>query len=355
VAVTIGDVARRAGVSIATVSRVLSPGPDQHPVSALTAERVRQAALELRFVPSAIARGLVARRSGLLGLVVPDLTDPYYPQIASGVEDAAHHAQLAILICNTLGDPAHLSEYLDLLRGRRVDGVLLSGGSSLGAEELRLVVQSGLPVVLIGRPGYDVELPYVSVDNVSAARAATVHLIGLGRSRVLHLGGPPTQTTMVDRYTGYLQATDAAGMEPSALITSGSPEEAYQKIEQELVQSTFDAVFAATDRLAIAALAALNDAGRAVPDEVAVIGFDDLPLAAFMRPALASVAQPAEALGRAAVEVAIGTAVAPQVLHAELVIRASAQPALSGSPARRRVPTGSARRGARAPRRPRPT
>jgi LacI family transcriptional regulator len=354
VAVTIGDVARKAGVSIATVSRVLSPGPDQHPVSAGTAERVRQAALELRFVPSAIARGLVARRSGLLGLLVPDLTDPYYPHIASGVEEAARQAQLAVLICNTLGDPAHLSEYLDLLRARRVDGVLLSGGSSLGLEELQLVVRSGLPVVLIGRPGYDVDLPYVSVDNVSAARAATAHLIGPGRARILHVAGPATQTTMVDRRDGYLQAMGAADLAPVVLMTSGVAEDAYTAIAAELRREHADAIFAATDRLAVAALAALYDLHKAVPDEVAVLGFDDMPLAALLRPALASVAQPAEALGRAAVDVVLGMSAAPLVLDAKLVIRESAKK-VSRGPGRRRAPTGSARPAARARRPPWPT
>src|SRR5579859_8173234 len=133
---TIADVARAAGVSIATVSRVLSPGAVPHPVRADTAERVRIAARQLNFIPSPLARGLAARRSGLIGLIVPDLADPHYPQIAVGVEDGAREAQLAVLICNTFGDVQRMTEYLVLMQARRVDAVVLSGGTSLSAIEL---------------------------------------------------------------------------------------------------------------------------------------------------------------------------------------------------------------------------
>src|ERR671931_1857805 len=133
---TIADVAQAAGVSIATVSRVLSPGPSPHPVRAATAERVRAAARELNFVPSPLARGLASNRSGLLGLLVPDLADPHYPQIASGVEDAARAAGLAVLICNTMANPSRLVEYVRLLRARHVDAIVLSGGSTLSPQEL---------------------------------------------------------------------------------------------------------------------------------------------------------------------------------------------------------------------------
>jgi LacI family transcriptional regulator, galactose operon repressor len=329
--VTIADVARQAGVSIATVSRVLSPAPDPHPVKPATAERVRAAARDLRFEPSAIARGLVARRTGMLGLVVPDLTDPHYPQIASGVEQAARSADLSVLICNTLGDTALLTDYVRLLRARRVDGMLLSGGSSLTERDLRLAAASGVPLVLIGRPAFDARLPYVSIDNVAAAHAATQHLIDLGRTCIAHLAGPSSQTTMLDRARGYRTALRQRGlMSPVVIDTDGTPEHAYDVLRERLQGEPPDAIFAATDRLAVAALAALHDARVRVPRDVAVIGFDDIPLAALLRPALASVAQPAVELGRAAVHmvvsVAEGRVVEPVVLTAVPVIRASARP-----------------------------
>jgi LacI family transcriptional regulator len=291
---------------------------------------VRAAARELSFVPSAIARGLVARRSGLLGLIVPDLTDPYYPQIASGVEHAAREAELAVLICNTLGDPQHLSDYLRVLRARRVDAIVLAGGSTLGPRDLRMAAQSGVPVVLIGRPGYQSDLPYVSIDNVRAAREATQDLVDSGRRYIAHVAGPPTQTTMFDRAQGYLDAVKANDLYSLIVRTSGEPEHAYELLMpyvREPANQRIDAVFAATDRLAIAAIAAIVDAGLSVPDDVAVIGFDDIPLAARLRPSLSSVTQPADELGQGAVEMALkiaaGQPVEPLVLRAHPVLRGS--------------------------------
>ncbi|HEY2592493.1 MAG TPA: LacI family DNA-binding transcriptional regulator, partial [Chloroflexota bacterium] len=177
---TIADVARAAGVSIATVSRVLSPGAVPHPVRADTADRVREAARRLNFVPSPLARGLAARRSGLIGLVVPDLADPHYPQIAIGVEDGARQAEMGVLICNTLGEHERLAEYLQVLEARRVDVIVLSGATSLSAMELQTLERYSIPMVLIGRPAIPVQWPHVSIDNRLGARLATRHLLGLG-------------------------------------------------------------------------------------------------------------------------------------------------------------------------------
>ncbi len=327
--VTIADVAARAGVSITTVSRVLSPGSQPHPVSAATAERVRAAAQELRFVPSAIAQGLVVRRSHLIGLVVPDLSDPYYPNIASGVERAARSAELSVLICNTLGEEAHLRDYLRVLRARRVDGMVVSGGSTLSHRELRMLTQVDAPVVLIGRPNDEVELPYVSIDNVAAAGAATQHLIDHGRTRLAHLAGPIAQSTMSDRLDGFVATVQAAGIDGEIVDWPGSLEQAYEELRQRMrtKRGRPDGIFAATDRLAVAAMAAAHDSKLDVPRDVAVIGFDDIPLAALLRPSLSTVAQPAEQLGETAIgmvlELAAGNAVEPKILAARPVFRGS--------------------------------
>src|SRR5262249_21932456 len=278
--VTIADVAKRAGVSIATVSRVLSPPSARpHPVNRTTAERVTAAARELQFVPSAIAQGLITRRSNLIGLVVPDLTDPHYPQIATGVEQAARAAKRSVLIGNALGDPRHLPDSLERLRGRRVDAIVLSGGSALTQRELRAAVQVGLPLVLIGRPRYAVNVPYASIDNVSAARTATEHLTATRRRRIAHLAGPGSQSTMADRLRGYGAAMRAGHLRGMVIATDGTPEEAFEQVRARLSWSDRpEAIFAATDRLAIAALAAAHDVGLRVPRDLAIIGFDDIPL-----------------------------------------------------------------------------
>jgi LacI family transcriptional regulator len=304
---TIADVARAAGVSITTVSRVLSPGAVPHPVRADTAERVRAAARELNFFPSPMARGLASRRSGLIGLVVPDLADPHYPQIAGGVEDGAREAELAVLICNTFGDVQRMVEYLMLMQARRVDAIVLSGGTSLNAMELLALNDCKVPMVLIGRPTIQLPWPHVSVDNRDGARQATRHLMQLGRRRVVHLGGPRSQTTMADRATGYREAMQSANMNAEVIESDGTPEDGYQRLKQRLEsrETAPDSVFAATDRLAVAAMALAADRHLHVPRDLAVVGFDDIPLASQLRPSLSTMAQPAYELGTVAINMAI--------------------------------------------------
>ena len=324
--VTIADVAQAAGVSIATVSRVLSPGAVPHPVRADTADRVREAARRLNFIPSPLARGLAARRSGLIGLIVPDLADPHYPQIAIGAEDAAREASMAALICNTLGEIDRLAEYLQLLQARRVDAIVLSGSTSLNAVELQTLQRCEVPMVLIGRPAIHVQWPHVSIDNRLGARLATRHLLQIGCDRIVHLSGPRTQTTMADRVRGYVDELE--GRPAEVVESNGTPEDGYARLLARLQERPMpDGVFAATDRLAIAALAAAADRSLHVPRELAVVGFDDIPLAGQLRPSLTSVAQPAYELGVVAVEMAqrlaTGEDVQPRVLAPKLIERQS--------------------------------
>jgi LacI family transcriptional regulator len=323
---TIADVARAAGVSIATVSRVLSPGAVPHPVRHDTAERVRAAARDLNFIPSPLARGLAGRRSGLIGLIVPDLADPHYPQIAIGVEASARDAGLAVLICNTLGEIERLEDYLQLLQARRVDAIVLSGATSLNGVELMTLRRSEIPVVLIGRPAIRVEWPNVSINNRQGGRTATRALLDLGRNRIVHLAGPRTQTTMADRARGYVE--EMGNRQTQILESNGTPEDGYQQLLERCGTKPLpEAVFAATDRLAIAALAVAADLHLHVPRDLAVIGFDDLPLAAYLRPSLSSLAQPAHELGKIALEMAqrlaAGASVQPRQLVPHLVQRES--------------------------------
>jgi LacI family transcriptional regulator len=326
---TIADVARAAGVSITTVSRVLSPGAVPHPVRADTAERVRAAARELNFFPSPMARGLASRRSGLIGLVVPDLADPHYPQIAGGVEDGAREAELAVLISNTFGDVHRMVEYLMLMQARRVDAIVLSGGTSLNAMELLALNDCKVPMVLIGRPTIQLPWPHVSVDNRDGARQATRHLMQLGRKRILHLGSPRSQTTMADRAAGYREAMQSANMNAEVIDSDGTPEDGYERLKQRLDSKgpAPDSVFAATDRLAVAAMALAADRHLHVPRDLAIVGFDDIPLAAQLRPSLSTMAQPAYELGTVAISMAkrlvAGEPVNPITLSVGLTARES--------------------------------
>jgi LacI family transcriptional regulator len=260
--------------------------------------------------------------------VVPDLADPHYPHIAVGVEDAAREAELAVLICNTLGETSRLTEYLGLLQARRVDAIVLSGATSLDAVELQALQDCEVPLVLIGRPAIEAPWPHVSIDNRDGARQATRHLREIGRTHIVHLGGPCTQTTMADRALGYADAL--SGQSAEFIASNGTPDDGYRQLARRFDEPGAglpDGVFAATDRLAIAALALASDRGLRVPGDLAIVGFDDLPLGEHLRPSLSSVAQPAHRLGTVAVDMAqrlaAGEPVQPVLLPARLVPRQS--------------------------------
>jgi DNA-binding LacI/PurR family transcriptional regulator len=187
-----------------------------------------------------------------------------------------------------------------------------------------------VPLVLIGRPSIHVPWPHVSINNRAGARQATRHLVERGRERILHLGGPKTQTTMVDRATGYRDVMRAAGLVPDAILSDGTPEGGYQRLKRRLDDRAApppDAIFAATDRLAVAALALAADRHLRVPRDVAIVGFDDIPLAVHLRPSLSSMHQPAHELGTVAIDMvqrlAAGETVRPKLLSARLIARDS--------------------------------
>jgi LacI family transcriptional regulator len=303
-ATTIQDVARRAGVSIATVSRVLNRSA--HPVRAAVRERVEAAARELDFRPSSLARGLAGRETRTLALVVPDIANPYYPRLSRGVEDVASAHGYALIVCNTDHQAGKLAVYVRLLREKRVDGVLLAGGGHEEAADAPAGAElaTRVPVQTIGR--HPLEAPSVRIDNVEAGRGATNHLLERGRERIAFVGGPAEHTTVADRRQGYRQALRAAGLglSPSLELETGFSPADGESAAHRLMELTRrpDAVFAMNDHLAIGVMHAMVEAGLRVPDDLVLIGFDDIPLAPYLRPSLSSVAVPAYELGSAAAE-----------------------------------------------------
>lgn len=297
---TIQDVAHRAGVSIATVSRVLSGSA--HPVRPALRERVLAAARELDFRPSSLARGLAGRETQTLALVVPDIANPYYPRLSRGVEDVASEQGYAVLVCNTDYRPDKLAVYTRLLREKRVDGVLLAGGGHEDPAGFDDLIAAGLPLQAIGR--HPLAVPSVRIDNVAGAAAAVEHLLALGRRRVAFVGGPADHTTVADRRDGYRQALRRAGLGPNEVLeleVGFTAPDGERAADQLLAQHCRpDAVFCFNDHLAAGLIHVLLMNGCQVPDDVAVVGFDDVPLAPYLHPSLSSVAVPAYELGAAA-------------------------------------------------------
>ncbi len=328
---TIRDVARAAGVSAATVSRVLNGSG--HPVREDTRRRVLEAVRRLDYYPNRLARSLLRRETAVVGLLVPDVSNPYYAAILRGIEDVAHQHGLAVILCNTDRDPAKQRQYLRTLLEHRVDGVVVAGGT-LTTEDVRMVDRR-VPVVAVGR--HPAPVPCVRVDNVQAAYTACRHLLELGHLRIGCLAGPPTSLTARDRVEGYLRALREAGVELQEGWVAWSEFTAqggYQAARQLFARCTPTALVASNDQMALGALRALWEAGRRVPGDVSVVGFDDTPAAAVAVPALTTVAIPTYEMGRRTLELLLavrsGRRASTLVLPTELRVRESTAPAAGG-------------------------
>lgn len=325
--VTIHDVARLAGVSPATVSRVLNGS--SHAVREATRRRVLEAVRRLDYYPNRLARSLLRRQTAVVGLLVPDVSNPYYASILRGIEDVAHQHGLAVMLCNTDRDPTKQRHYLQTLLEHRVDGVVAAGGT-FTREDLRMV-GGRLPVVAVGR--HPSEVPCVRVDNVQAAYQACQHLLALGHTRVGFLAGPHSSLTARDRVRGYRLALRKAGVEFRSAWVAWSEftaEGGYRAAREVVSASRVTALVASNDQMALGALRALWELGLRVPADVSLVGFDDTPVAAAAVPALTTVAIPAYELGRRAMELLLrvraGEAVADVVLAVQLRVRESTAP-----------------------------
>jgi LacI family transcriptional regulator len=324
---TIEDVAARSGVSTATVSRVLSGSV---PAREETRERVLAAARELDYRPSGVARALKRQETRTLGLVVTDITNPFYPQLVRAIEAAAHERGYAIVLANGGDDAARELAHLDLLIERRVDGIVIVSSRMTRRHAERLQA-TAVPVVLVNDTVAGSGLPTVSTAHRRGARMATEHLISLGHRQIGHVGAPDDQAAAGLRRQGVRDAMRAAGLgEPLVAIGDGGVSGGAQATEA-LVESGVTGIVAYNDLTAIGALRALRRAGIGVPAGLSVVGFDDIDLAAWTDPPLTTVRQPTDTLGLWAVEHLAdllagadgGGPSRPVLLDPELVVRGS--------------------------------
>ncbi|HBT46822.1 MAG TPA: LacI family transcriptional regulator [Peptococcaceae bacterium] len=329
--ITIKDVAKKAGVSVTTVSRVLNNS--SHPISPETRQRVLEAVAELGFLPNAAARSLQLQETKTIGLMLPDIANPYYPGIVRGIEDVAHEEGYTIILCNTDRSRERTSKYLRVLREKRVDGIIFTGGGVVeDASHDRFFWREEIPTVVIGK--HPADFPSVQIDNVGAAKRAVAHLIASGHRHIACITGPEASTTSRDRLKGYREALEEAGLDyhPGLVVTGDfSPAGGYGAVQRLLGQPglKFTALFTHNDLMAVGALKALADHGLSVPWDVAVVGFDDIPLASYVLPRLTTVAVPVYDLGLTAMrllrDLLQGREVAPvTTLTTELVVRESA-------------------------------
>jgi len=326
---TISDVARHASVSIATVSRVLNSSPL---VARNTVERVQAAINQLSFVPHATARGLASRRTLTLGLVLPVIGREYFSPLLRGIEAEARRAGYHLLI-ETTETPNTGHSHLRGLGEHNTDGLVMFTDSVEDQELLRLH-KNGFPVVLLHQtPPDGIDIPVISIENKSSAQKIVEHLIVIHhRCRIAFLRGEDGHEDSMWREKGYRAALKKHDIpfDPSLVARGGfHPDEAKEAVAQMLKENLdFDAIFTGDDDAATGVLAALHSAGKRVPEDVAVVGFDDAPFSRHLTPSLTTVRAPTEEVGRAAIRqlLKIIQAEKPEpliLLSTELVIRSS--------------------------------
>jgi LacI family transcriptional regulator len=303
--VTIRDVARVAKVHPGTVSRALN-ADTRALVNEETAERVLRAAEELGYRPNPIARGLKTNRSYTIGVLIPDITNPLFPPILRGIEDRLGEAGYTSLIVNTDNDPDRERSHIEAMRARQVDG-FISATARLDRQLLAEAAAAGKPLVLVNRSLEDGSAPAVTVDDAFGIRLAVEHVAGLGHKRVGHVSGPQNLSTGHRRYLGFVEAMTDAGLEVQSKYVrfSNSVTEAEgARVCGELLDAApeLTAIVAANDLLALGCYDMLEERGVRCPEDISIVGFNDMPFVDRLRPPLTTVRVPQREIGTVAAD-----------------------------------------------------
>ena len=326
---TIRQVAEAAGVSIATVSRVLS---GKGGVSEALAEKVRQAAADLDFQPNRVARGLRRQYTQTVGVLVTDIQNPFFTSVLQSIERVLEASGYVMLLCNSDEQPLREKIHLATLQAEGVAGIIIAPTRS-EANRYQPVSDSGTPVVLIDREVQDLRTDCVTINNYDASISAVNHLLSLGHKKIGLISGPTHATTALTRKRGYLQALHIAGIEhPSEYIQTADYKQCggYDAMGRLLtLANPPTAVIVLNNLMTLGALQSIQEHHRSVPDDIALLGFDDMPWAVCLQPPLTVIAQPTYALGEAAAQLLVDRIHNPLrpirkvMLEASLVIRAS--------------------------------
>ncbi|GGH12100.1 LacI family DNA-binding transcriptional regulator [Paenibacillus segetis] len=292
---SIKDVAKLAGVSVATVSRVLN---DKGYVGQHSREMVEQAIKQLNYKPNEVARSLFKKQSNTIGLIVPDIMNPYFPELARAVEDTASKFGYNVILCNSDEDRVKEQTYLDMLQQNYVNGIIVSS-NTMTAEQIR---ELNIPVVSIDRE-ISKGLPTIVVENMKGASKATHFLMNKGCSRIAHIRGPQGVVNAEERCEGYREVVHQEAWFSESYIVDGDYDmESSIEATLELLTThpEIDGIFAANDIMAIGAMKAANQLGIRVPEELAIIGFDGIRLSSVTIPELTTIVQPIYELGEKA-------------------------------------------------------
>ncbi len=301
---TIKDVAAMAGVSFTTVSHVVN---NTRPVSADVRAKVERAINQLHYVPSAVARSLKARTTATVGLVVPNSTNPYFAELARGIQDGCAREGYCVFFCNSDDDPSKQRHYLRILQEKRIDGLIIAsaGEDSVLASSL---TDTREPFVIVDRNIEGLSADLVQIDHERGAYLATKHLLELGHVRIGCITGPVAAAVSAMRVHGFIRAMAERGIdiEPSAIVESDFSGTGGQEAAGRLFDDVRPtAIFACNDMMGIGALRAAAERGIRVPQQCSIIGFDDIEFSNYTYPALSTVGQSVRALGEAAAQMLI--------------------------------------------------
>ncbi len=320
---SVKDVAALARVSLGTVSNVLNR-PER--VSAGTRQRVEQAMAELGFVRNEFARQLRMGTSSTLAYVMLDATNPFFTDVAQGIELAAEKANVSLFICNSNNSGTREESHLGHLMQQRVQGILLTPVDP-EADTIDLVAERGVPLVIVDRTRNDTRFCSVAVDDVLGGRLAVEHLVDLGHSRVAYIGGPHSLGQVRDRLAGAREAWAAAGLPaedlvvlPTASLSVADGRGAGERLAGMPARTRPTAAFCGNDLVALGLLQQVIGSGRSVPGDLAIVGYDDIDFAAAAAVPLTSVRQPRQELGRTAAELLLSEA-DPDHTHRQVLFR----------------------------------
>jgi LacI family transcriptional regulator len=334
---TIYDVAREAGVSIATVSKVIN-GTGR--ISAETRRKVAKIMQQLDYQPSVVASALTGKSTFTIGLLIPDLANPFFAEMARSIEDRGHELGFNLVICSTDNNPEREALYITLLKQKRVDGIIIATGISNEAL-LKNLVKQKVPIALIARDMPALAADSVLVDDFIGGYQATSHLIGLGHRKIAVISEHLGLMSSKERVRGYRHALEEAGIpyDESMVCVSDFTVEGGRRCTKALLQSDRPptAVFACNDLLAIGAVQAARESGLVIPRDMSVVGFDNTVLATIIDPPLTTVAQPIQQMGRQVMDLLVQEIRKEKrvkqraILLPELIVRASTDAPRSGT------------------------
>jgi LacI family transcriptional regulator len=307
-ATTLKDISREAGVDVATVSRALNGSYGVHKA---TRERVIAVAKRLNYRANLTARELAIGKSHTLGLLVPDIGNPFVTEVVRGAEDAAYAAGYHILLCNSYLDSTREAQYMRSLLDKRVEGILMHSVQTLSNAEVDELSNSGIPVVLLCRSPSASNFSGVCVNHFEGGTLAGEHLMKLGHRKVAFLSGPRDHGNFIEQGKGFIKAVTSVKDSLPPIVLNGPPsfEGGYQLAQKLLDQdSGVTAIFAANDVSAFGIARAIFEAGLSIPEDISLIGFNNVELANVVRPPLTTIHQPKYEMGQAAVEILLGLA-----------------------------------------------